>query len=138
MLQCTDNLDDHRQSPRSGRFNETLSRRSHLLLRSCNTCSYCIADHDRELGRTGEGAWEFEMLSKRLCPHTGVVNFFFVGEPHFAVGSVVKAEGRGYLWRCYTDPFAAVGAESDIALAEKRVADLCRRAASHPGPTAHP
>lgn len=77
------------------------------------------------------------MLSKRLCPHTGVVNFYFEQEPHFAVGSVVKAEGRGYLWRCYTDPFAAVGAEDDIAVAEKRVAELCRKAAAQPELAVH-
>ena len=71
------------------------------------------------------------MLSKRLCPHTGVVNFYFEREPHFAVGSVVKAEGRGYLWRCYTDPFETVGAEDDMRMAEQRVADLCHKAAAH-------
>ena len=88
-----------------------------------------IEDWDEEPGAESSG--EFEMLSKRLCPHTGVVNFFFERDPHFVVGSVVKAEGR-YLWRCYTDPFEAVGAEADIALAEQRVADLCRRAAAYP------
>jgi hypothetical protein len=71
------------------------------------------------------------MLSKRLCPHTGIVNFYFEAEPHFAVGSVVKAEGMGYLWRCYTDPCEAVGAEDDISKAEARVAELCRKAAAH-------
>ena len=72
------------------------------------------------------------MLSKRLCPHTGVVNFFFEREPHFSVGSVVKAEGRGYLWRCYAHPFEAVGAEEDMHSAEARVAEFCRKAAAHP------
>ena len=81
----------------------------------------------------GGTSGEFEMLSKRLCPHTGVMNFYFEQEPHFAVGSVVKAEGRGYLWRCYADPFEAVGAEADMRSAEERVAELCRRAAAHPG-----
>jgi hypothetical protein len=79
------------------------------------------------------------MLSKRLCPHTGIVNFYFEDEPHFAVGSVVKTEGRGYLWRCYTDPFEAVGAEADIKSAEARVAELCRKAAANQDaePAAH-
>jgi hypothetical protein len=72
------------------------------------------------------------MLLKRLCPYTGIMNFYFDGEPHFAVGSVVKATGKGYLWRCYTDPCAAVGAEDDMALAEQRVVDLCRKAAASP------
>jgi hypothetical protein len=71
------------------------------------------------------------MLSKRRCPHTGVVNFFFAADPHLAVGSIVRVEGTGYLWRCYTDPCAAVGAEADMKTAEERVAELCRRAAAH-------
>ncbi len=71
------------------------------------------------------------MLSKRRCPHTGVVNFFFVSDPHLAVGSIVKVEGTGYLWRCYADPYAGVGSEADIRTAEQRVAELCRRAAAH-------
>jgi hypothetical protein len=88
------------------------------------------------------GGWtsgETGMLSKRLCPHTGIVNFYFDDEPHFAVGSVVKAEGKGYLWRCYTDPCEAVGAEPDIRTAEARVAELCRKAAANQnaGQSAH-
>jgi len=59
------------------------------------------------------------------------VNFYFDAEPHFAVGSVVKTAEKGYLWRCYTDPFAATGTESRIEAAEQRVADLCRKAAAH-------
>lgn len=71
------------------------------------------------------------MLSKRRCPHTGVVNFFFATDPHLAVGSIVKVEGTGYLWRCYTDPCAGVGSEADLSTAEQRVAELCCRAAAH-------
>lgn len=70
------------------------------------------------------------MLSKRRCPHTGVVNFFFATDPHLAVGSIVKAEGTGYLWRCYTDPCAGVGSAADMKTAERHVAELCRRAAA--------
>ncbi|MFZ1104338.1 MAG: hypothetical protein WAN86_16080 [Hyphomicrobiaceae bacterium] len=78
------------------------------------------------------------MLSKRLCPYTGVVNFYFDAEPHFAVGSVVKTAEQRYLWRCYTDPCAGVGAEADIEMAEQRVAHLCRKAAQRPpGPSVH-
>jgi hypothetical protein len=79
----------------------------------------------------GRTSGEFEMLLKRECPHTGVVNFFFVGDPHIAVGSVVKAESGGYYWRCYADPYTAVGAAADLKSAEARVADLCRKAAAH-------
>jgi len=75
------------------------------------------------------------MLSKRRCPHTGVVNFFFAADPHLAVGSIVKVEGTGYRWRCYTDPCAAVGSEGDMKTAEQRVAESCRRAAAHKGGT---
>lgn len=70
------------------------------------------------------------MLSKQRCPHTGVVNFFFTAEPHLAVGSVVKAERSGYLWRCYTDPCATGGTVADLKTAEQRVVELCRQAAA--------
>jgi hypothetical protein len=74
------------------------------------------------------------MLSKRRCAHTGVVNFFSADEPHFSVGSVVKAErGAGYLWRCYAEPFALAGAEDDMQAAEQHIAELCARAASQQG-----
>ena len=74
------------------------------------------------------------MLSKRRCPHTGVVNFFFDADPHIAVGSVVQTAEAGYLWHCYSDPFSAAGEVADIKLAERRVVELCRLAAAHPGP----
>jgi hypothetical protein len=69
------------------------------------------------------------MLSKRRCPHTGVVNFYFDADPHLAVGSVVKTPRSGYLWHCYAEPCIAAGEAPDVALAERRVAELCRRAA---------
>jgi hypothetical protein len=69
------------------------------------------------------------MLSKRRCPHTGVVNFFYPADPHLAVGSVVPSAQSGYLWHCYTHPYEAVGAEADLKAAERRVLDLCRQAA---------
>jgi hypothetical protein len=59
------------------------------------------------------------------------MNFFFEQEPHFAVGSVVKAEGSGYRWRCYADPFEGVGTEKDMKSAEERVKELCRKAAAY-------
>lgn len=78
------------------------------------------------------------MLSKRLCPYTGIVNFYFDADPHFAVGSVVKIAEKRYLWRCYTDPCTGVGAEVDIEMAEQRVAYLCQKAAQRPtGPSVH-
>ena len=71
------------------------------------------------------------MLSRKSCPHTGVVNFFLKAEPHLAVGSVIKAGGSsGYQWLFYTDPCAATGTEPDLKTAEQRVTDLCRKAAN--------
>src|SRR5262245_3692456 len=130
MLQCADNRP----------FNETLSSRRNVAA-TAPQCAAIRSDisaggWDVDIGgRTGV----FDMLSKRLCPHTGIVNFYFDAEPHFAVGSVVKMAGDGYLWRCYTDPCEAVRAEADMTLAEQRLADLCRQAAAprRPETTAH-
>ena len=37
------------------------------------------------------------LLSRKRCPHTGVVNLFIEAEPHLAIGSVLKADGSaGY------------------------------------------
>jgi hypothetical protein len=77
--------------------------------------------------------WMDKMLSKRRCPHTGVVNFFFATDPYMAVGSVIKAGQSGYLWRCYTDPCAATGAVDDLGTAERRVTELCRLTARRDG-----
>lgn len=74
------------------------------------------------------------MLSKRRCPHTGVVNFFFDADPHIAVGSVVEGEERKFFWRCYTEPYVRAGLASDIKSAERHVVDLCRRAAESERP----
>lgn len=75
------------------------------------------------------------MLSRKRCPHTGVVNFYFDADPHLAVGSVVKTDAAsGYLWRCYSDPYATTGKAPDLKTAERRVSDLCRRAAEQSGP----
>jgi hypothetical protein len=75
-------------------------------------------------------SWMDKMLSKRRCPHTGVINFYFAADPYMAVGSVIKAGQSGYLWRCYTDPCAAAGAVEDMNTAERRVTELCRQARS--------
>jgi hypothetical protein len=71
------------------------------------------------------------MLSKRHCPLTGVVNFFFREEPHFAVGSVVRnSSTNGYEWRCYTEPCSRGGMAPDMKSAEQKVAQLCHEAAA--------
>jgi hypothetical protein len=68
------------------------------------------------------------MLSKRRCPHTGVINFYSSEDPFLPVGSVVKTEGARYLWRYYADPCAGVGATRDIISAEAHLAELCAEA----------
>jgi hypothetical protein len=71
------------------------------------------------------------MLSKRHCPVTGVVNFFFEEEPHFAVGSVVRNKrASGYEWRCYTEPCSGGGLVPDMKSAEQKVAQVCHEAAA--------
>lgn len=73
------------------------------------------------------------MLSKRSCPHTGVINFYSKEDPFLPVGSVVKAQGARYLWRYYADPCAGAGSTGDIGSAEKRLTELCAEAARREG-----
>lgn len=73
------------------------------------------------------------MLSKRRCPHTGVVNFFYSAEPHLAVGCVIESAQSGFVWHCYADPCEAAGSEADLKAAERRVWDLCSQAARQTG-----
>ncbi len=58
------------------------------------------------------------MISKRYCPHTGVVNYFAVTNPFVAVGSVSKIGTQShYAWRCYLDDPVS-GTAPDVAIAE--------------------
>lgn len=68
------------------------------------------------------------MLSKRRCPRTGVVNFYFDEDPFMSVGSVVPAEGARFFWRFYPDPFARGGLTTDLKSAERQVMALGRLA----------
>jgi hypothetical protein len=78
---------------------------------------------------------EGEMLSKKRCRHTGVVNFF-ADDPHLPVGSAIRVGKRvGYHWRCYTDPCAAAGAARDLKSAERKISHLCRKATRSRRPT---
>jgi hypothetical protein len=62
------------------------------------------------------------MLSTRLCPHTGVVNFFADAEPFIAIGSVIRAgASQPYHWRCYVGQESAAGAAPDMRTAERRL-----------------
>lgn len=74
------------------------------------------------------------MLSKRRCPHTGVVNFYFDADPHISVGSVVESEERKFFWRCYSEPYVRTGLSADIRSAERHVVELCNRAAAFEKP----
>ena len=58
------------------------------------------------------------MITKRRCPHTGIVNFYEMGEPLLAIGSVsAGAEPARYVWRSYSDDQEA-GVARDSAVAE--------------------
>ncbi len=62
------------------------------------------------------------MLSRRHCPHTGIVNFFAAADPFLAIGSVIKAgEPALYHWRYYLGQAASVGAAPDMRSAENHL-----------------
>jgi len=57
------------------------------------------------------------VITKRRCPHTGVVNFYD-DEPLLAVGSVsAGAEPAHFVWRSYADDQKS-GVARDSAVAE--------------------
>jgi len=71
------------------------------------------------------------VITKRRCPHTGVVNFYDKGEPLLAVGSVTAGtEPAHYIWRSYSDDQEA-GVARDIAHAETLLRMAIARA-KHP------
>lgn len=58
------------------------------------------------------------MLSKRRCPHTGIVNYFTAANPYVAVGSVSETDVPSrFAWRCYIDAEAG-GLSADMSIAE--------------------
>ncbi len=62
------------------------------------------------------------MLSRRHCPHTGIVNFFAAADPFLAIGSVIKAgEPALYHWRYYLGQAPSVGAAPDMRSAENNL-----------------
>ncbi|HEY7083828.1 MAG TPA: hypothetical protein VH519_03345 [Hyphomicrobiaceae bacterium] len=69
------------------------------------------------------------MITKRRCPHTGIVNFFSRSDPLLAVGSVSQATSpTHYVWRSYLDDRqSGVAADSAAAEAHLRDAIACRR-----------
>ena len=65
---------------------------------------------------------EAYMLSRRHCPHTGIVNFFAAADPFLAIGSVIKAgEPALYYWRYYLGQAPSVGAATDMRSAENHL-----------------
>ena len=72
------------------------------------------------------------MITKRRCPHTGVVNFYERTEPLFAVGSVSAGTKRSarYIWRSYLDDQEA-GVAQNISIAEAHLRSAIARA-KHP------
>lgn len=64
------------------------------------------------------------MLSKRRCPHTGVINFYSSEDPFLAIASVVKVARANYHWRFYADPCAGAGTTRDLGSAEALLRDL--------------
>ena len=63
------------------------------------------------------------MLSKQLCPHTGIVNFFTRTDPFVSVGSIIKAGERAekYHWRLYDAARTISGVATDMRSAEERL-----------------
>ena len=67
------------------------------------------------------------MITKRRCPHTGIVNFFSHSDPLLAVGSVSRlASPAHYVWRSYLDDRQS-GVTADSVLAETRLRDAIAR-----------
>ena len=67
------------------------------------------------------------MITKRRCPHTGIVNFFSHADPLLAVGSVSRAMGpTHYVWRSYLDDRRS-GVAADSAAAEAHLRDAIAR-----------
>jgi hypothetical protein len=62
------------------------------------------------------------VLSRRRCPHTGIVNYFSDADPLFPVGSVIEADVPArYHWRCYLGGAPAAGAAPNMRTAEERL-----------------
>ena len=76
------------------------------------------------------------MISKRHCPHTGIVNFFADADPAIAIGSVSEtAAPPRFAWRCYLDsPIGGTASDIAVAEAEVRRAIARRRGLAPPAP----
>ena len=65
------------------------------------------------------------MLSRKQCPHTGIVNFFEKTDPHIAIGSAVMLRDRGtYHWLSFSADRDNGGIANDLGDAERQIARL--------------
>jgi len=68
------------------------------------------------------------VITKRRCPHTGIVNFYTKSDPLLAIGSVsAGAIPAQCIWRSYLDDHE-VGVAPDISVAEAHLRDAIARA----------
>jgi len=68
------------------------------------------------------------VITKRRCPHTGIVNFYGKADPMLTVGSVSEGlKPAQYIWRSYLDAPEA-GVAPDILVAEAHLRDAIARA----------
>lgn len=71
------------------------------------------------------------MIIKRICPQTGIANFFAMSDPFMSVGSVAKGKTTAnYDWRCYLDEPVA-GTARDRASAETQLRHAIVRRRRH-------
>jgi len=67
------------------------------------------------------------VITKRRCPHTGIVNFCGHAGPLLAVGSGSRETNPShYVWRSYLDD-RGCGVAADIAAAEAHLRDAIGR-----------
>lgn len=68
------------------------------------------------------------MITKRRCPHTGVVNFYERAEPLLAIGSVTTGvDPAHFVWRSYSDDQES-GIAPNVLIAEAHLRDAIARA----------
>jgi len=68
------------------------------------------------------------VITKRRCPHTGVINFYEKADPLLAVGSVsAVTKPARYIWRFYLDEQES-GVARNSSIAEAHLRDAIARA----------
>ena len=70
------------------------------------------------------------MLSRKRCPHTGIVNFYETTDPHVAIGLAMRERGETrYRWLSFADDQHPSGFAADLGAAERSLIQLCMAAA---------